>query len=150
MRSLQSGLLLAVLVSVVSGCATSDSGGLPWEFNAPRAYGYAIDLVDVKPAPGTPLTAGEAMDFLAEVKYSLSIRTHGRIFLIFEDENDHMIKRSPMVIRNVDSPGGVVTLKDRITIPTRTKELRLFIPLDPEGFRHTTGEVTIRYPIARR
>lgn len=150
MSSLQRGLVLAVLVSAVSGCVTADRGGLPWEFNAPRAYGYAIDLVDVKPAPGTPLAAGDAMDFLAEVKYSLSIRRHGRIFLIFEDGNDHMIKRSPLVVRNVDSPGGVVTLKDRITVPTHAKELRLFIPLDPEGFRQTTGEVTIRYPIARR
>lgn len=90
------------------------------------------------------------MDFVAEVKYSLSIRSHGRIFLIFENENDHMIEGHPLVLRNVDSPGGEVTLKDRITIPTRSKELRLFIPLDPEGFAHTTGEVTIRYPIAGR
>lgn len=153
MGSVQRGLLFAVLLSAVSGCATPGSyrPDLPWEFNAPRADGYAIDLVDVKPAPGTLLAAGSSVDFFATVKYSLSIADRGRILLIFEDENDHAIDpKRTVVVRPVSSPGGKVTLTGKIVVPTHAKELRLFIPLDPQGFSHTTGEVTIRYPIARR
>jgi hypothetical protein len=153
MGSVQRSLILAVLLSAVSGCATPGSYRpvLPWEFNAPRADGYAIDLVDVKPAPGTPLAAGNSVDFFATVKYSLSITRRGRIFLIFEDENDHMINpKRTVVIQQVSSPSGELTLKGRIAVPIYAKELRLFIPLDPQGFSHTTGEVTIRYPIVRR
>ncbi len=150
---MQRNFLLAVLLFAVSGCATIGNyrPDLPWAFNAPRADGYAIDLVDVKPAPGTPLAAGNSVDFSATVKYSLSVTSRGRVILIFEDQNDHPINpRQTVVIRHVSSPGGELTLRGRITVPTYARELRLFIPLDPQGFSHTTGEVTIRYPIVRR
>lgn len=150
MRSAQRGLLLAILLSAVSSCVAVNRPGLPWEFDAPRAEGYAIDLVDVRPAPGTPLVAGDSVDFVAQVKYSLSIAGHGAIVLVFENENDHSLKpKAPLVNQRVDSPGGEVNLRERITVPTDTKELRLFIPLVPDGLVHTTGEVTIRYPIRR-
>lgn len=148
MGPVQRGLLLAVLASVVSSCASVDSPNLPWAFNAPRADGYAIDLLDVRPAPGTPLTAGDSVEFLAKVKYSLSIANRGTIVLVFEDEKD--AQEAPQVTKRVDSPRGAVTLRDRIIVPTHAKELRLFIPLMPDGLLRTTGEVTIRYPIKQR
>lgn len=150
MGSVQRGLLLAGLVLVVSGSVASCSPVLPWVFNAPRADGYAIDLVDVEPAPGTPLAAGDSVDFLVKVKYSLSIASHGWILLVFEDENNNSATpKRPQVFEKVDSPGGEVTLRERITVPTHAKELRLFVPLRPNGLVRTTGEVTIRYPIKR-
>lgn len=139
------GLLLATLILTVTGCVTANSSGLPWEFNAPRADGYAIDLVDVKPAPGTPLVAGDSVNFSVKVRYSLSITSHGMIVLVFENEKNAL--KASEITRRVNSPGGDVTLKERITVPAHAKELRLFIPLVPEGFVHTTGEVTVRYPI---
>ena len=150
MRSAQLGLLLAFVLSTVSSCVAVDHPGLPWEFNAPRADGYAIDLVDVKPAPGIRLAAGNSVDFVATVKYSLSIASHGAIVLVFEDENDHSATPNARpVSQRVDSPGGEVNLRERITVPADAKELRLFIPFVPDGLTHTTGEVTVRYPITR-
>jgi hypothetical protein len=43
-----------------------------------------------------------------------------------------------------------VTLTDTIAVPRRAKELRLFIPLVPEGIETTYGEVVIRYPIRKK
>lgn len=150
MGPVQRGLVIGFLAFAVSVSVAADSSGLPWVFNAPRAEGYTIDLVSVKPAPGTALDAGQPVDFLVKVKYSLLIASHGTIILVFEDENDHSAKpKGPQIAQKVDSPSGEVTLKDTITVPTHAKELRLFVPLVPDGISHTTGEVTIRYPIRR-
>jgi hypothetical protein len=148
MGSPQRRLFLIVLILTASGSVRADNPSLPWAFNAPRADGYAIDLVDVKPAPGTPLAAGHFVDFLVTVRYSLTIANHGTIILVFEDENDHSATpKGPQLMQKVDGPGGEVTLREGITVPTHAKELRLFVPLVPDGITHTTGEATIRYPI---
>lgn len=42
------------------------------------------------------------------------------------------------------------TLTDTVTVPKRAKELRLFVPLVPDGLSETSGEVTIRYPIKKK
>jgi hypothetical protein len=124
---------------------------LSWAFNAPRGAGYAIDLVDVQPAPGMPLVAGESVDFTIRVKYSLTTAQHGLVVLVFQDEENRSAKpNGPQVRVGVDSPGGEVTLSDRVTVPEQANELRLFVPLMPDGLRNTTGEVTIRYPIKKR
>lgn len=145
MGFLRRGLPLAALLSIISGCAATDNPRLPWAFNAPRAEGYAIDLVNVKPAPGTPLAAGTLVEFLVKVNYSLSVASRGTIVLVFENEKNKV--KAPEITRRVASPAGEVTLRERITVPDDAKELRLFIPLVPQNAVHTTGEVTIRYPI---
>lgn len=143
MSRLEHYLLVAVLALTVSACTPV------WEFNGPRGHGYTIDLVDVRPTPGTPLAPGTSVDFVAKARYSLSVTPHGRVALIFEDANDQVIKRPP-VWQKVDGPRGEVTLRDTITVPTDTKQLHVFIPLAPDGFSNGTGEVTILYPIERK
>ena len=142
-------LRLCVLLAAVSGPLAADD--LPWLFNAPRADGYTIDLVDIQPAPGTSLIAGDSVEFTVKVKYAMSIASHGSIVLVFQDEKTRSAKSTGrQVHQRVDSPGGEATLSDSITVPLGGKELRLFIPLVPDGLTHTTGEVTIRYPIKKR
>jgi hypothetical protein len=36
-----------------------------------------------------------------------------------------------------------------VSIPVDARELRLFVPLVPEGLTNTKGEVTIRYPVRK-
>ena len=50
----------------------------------------------------------------------------------------------------VSEPEGSVTLTDTVVVPKRAKELRLFVPLIPEGLQETHGEVTIRYPVKKK
>ena len=160
--TLRVGLILA-LAPCVAACATSAGPSQthaapsthepeqPWAFNAPRADGYAIDLVNVQPAPGTPLSAGDSVDFTIQVKYSMTAAQHGTIVLVFQDEKTgSATPNRPQVMLRVDSPGSEVTLSDRVTVPEHAKELRLFVPLMPDGLRSTTGEVTIRYPIKKQ
>jgi hypothetical protein len=54
------------------------------------------------------------------------------------------------VSQEVSSADGMVSLEQTVTIPARAKELRLFIPLVPDGLIQTTGEVTLRYPIVKK
>lgn len=125
---------------------------LPWAFKARPAEGYAIDLVSVHPAPGTPLVAGTSVEFKITVKYSMTIAKTGSIALIFQDEKDRSAKSedAEFVQMAVSEPEGTMTLTDTVAIPKRAKELRLFVPLFPEGLRETSGEVTIRYPIEKK
>jgi hypothetical protein len=124
---------------------------LPWAFNGTRAEGYSIDLVTVDPAPGTPLVAGSTVEFKITLTYTMSVAKKGSILLVFQDEKDRSAKPGgPMVSQDVTEPTGTVSLVDMITIPKRAKELRLFVPLSPEGMNETSGEVTIRYPIKKK
>lgn len=144
----------AVLASALFLIATQALAGeddLPWAFNAPRAEGYSIDLVSVDPAPGTALLAGTSVEFKITVKYSLSIAKTGTIVLVFQDEKDRSAQPDDdPVVQAVSDPEGSVTLTDTVTVPKRAKELRLFVPLIPEGLQETNGEVTIRYPIRKK
>jgi len=124
---------------------------LPWAFNGTRAEGYSIDLVSVDPAPGTPLVAGSTVEFKITLTYTMSVAKKGTILLVFQDEKNRSAKPDgPMVSQDVTEPTGTVSLVDKIAIPKRAKELRLFVPLSPEGLTETSGEVTIRYPIKKK
>jgi hypothetical protein len=124
---------------------------LPWAFNGIRAEGYSIDLVTVDPQPGTPLVAGSAVEFKITLTYKMTIAKKGTIVLVFQDDKNRRAKvDSPWVSQAVTEPTGTVSLVDTITIPMHAKELRLFVPLEPEGLNETSGEVTIRYPIKKK
>jgi hypothetical protein len=140
--------LLALCLYVFTGALSADPSELPWVFNAPRADGYTIDLIEVQPAPGTPLVGGSAIVFAVKVRYTLSVAQHGSIVLVFQDEQNRPATKT-QVNQHVDKPSGEVSLSERVAIPTDASELRLFIPLVPQGVTHTSGEVTIRYPIRK-
>lgn len=124
---------------------------LPWAFNGIRAEGYSIDLVTVDPAPGAPLVAGSTVEFKITLTYKMTVAKKGTILLVFQDDKDRSTKPDgPMVSQSVTEPTGTVSLVDTVVIPKRAKELRLFVPLAPEGISETYGEVTIRYPIRKK
>ena len=130
--------------------APASADELPWVFNAPPAEGYSIALVSVDPAPGTPLTAGARFHFNATVSYTMSIAKHGMIVLVFQDEKDaNASPTSPQVRYEVNDSAGVASLAGQLTVPRGAKELRVYIPLVPDGLEKTSGEVTIRYPITK-
>jgi len=123
----------------------------PWTFNAPRAEGYSIDLASVSPEPGTLLRAGSRVKFTVNLTYSLSLARSGTVVLVFQDAQNRSAKAGePQVSKTVQGPRGSLTLEDTLVIPQEADELTLFIPLVPEGIARTSGEVIIRYPIARQ
>jgi hypothetical protein len=82
----------------------------------------------------------------------MSISKTGAIVLVFQDEKDRSAKSDDdqVVQAAVSEPEGSVTLTDTVTVPKRAKELRLFVPLIPDGLTETNGEVTIRYPVKKK
>ena len=142
-------VLQLVIFSAYSMTPTApDAGALPWAFNAPRASGYSIALVTVNPAPGTALVSGTVVDFKITVSYTMSIAKRGIIELVFQDEKDAGVSpNDPRAYFEVSESAGVASLANVVTVPSGAKELRVFVPIVPEGLTHTTGEVTIRYPI---
>jgi hypothetical protein len=145
--------LLILLTVALGACSVTpsapDSGALPWTFNAPPGNGYSVTLVSADPRPGTPLVAGALLNFKATVSYTMSASKSGNILLVFQDENNAGIGRDHQAHFEVTQSAGVAALANTVTVPVGAKELRVFIPIVPEGMKSTTGEVTIRYPIVK-
>ena len=146
-QAVVAGALLLFATQLLAG-----EDELPWAFNGTPAEGYSIDLVSVDPAPGTPLPAGTSVEFKITVNYSMSISKTGAIVLVFQDEKNRSAKSddAEVVRAAVSEPQGSVKLTDTVAVPKRAKELRLFVPLIPDGLKETHGEVTIRYPIKKK
>ena len=140
--------LFVALGSTVNASAVDES--LPWAFNAPAAEGYSIALSAVEPAPGTPLARGTKVSFKVSVSYAMSVATHGRIVLVFQNEKNKAVKSdTAQVSQEVSGAAGTAILQQTILVPAGSREVRLFIPLVPDGITDTTGEVTLRYPIVK-
>jgi hypothetical protein len=119
-----------------------------WAFSAPRAEGYTIDLVSVEPRPGAPLLRGASIPFKVTVKYTLDVAPHGSVILVFQDESNTVINgKHGQTTAEVEKGSGAVTLADEVIVPSDANELRLFIPIMPDGITTTTGEITLRYPV---
>lgn len=151
MRGMLGSLLVASVVFM--GASTSRAADeMPWSFNAPRAEGYSIDLVSVEPAPGTPIKVGETVNVKVTVSYKLTATEKGGVVLVFQDEKNRSPKAEgeKQVFQQITGASGTLTLEDKITVPKRAKELRLFVPVMPDGVEETTGEVVIRWPIVKK
>ena len=146
-----SARVVATAALLFAAQALAGDDDLPWAFNGPRSEGYSIDLASIEPAPGTPLLTGTSVEFRITLNYSLSISENGSIILVFQDEKNRSAKPDgTQVVQAVSAPSGSITLTDTVTVPKQAKELRLFVPLVPDGVSETTGEVTIRYPIKKK
>jgi len=141
--------LIALLTSLA--CTANAGDSMPWAFNAPAAEGYSITLGSIEPAPGTPLVRGSEVVITASVTYTLSVANHGVVVLVpQDDENRPVASDGKQVSQAVSGPSGSLVLKQTLTIPRNAKEIRLFIPLVPDGISTTTGEITVRYPVVKK
>jgi hypothetical protein len=122
----QLAIRLAFLFPLCVAQQAMGEDSLPWVFNAPAADGYSIALN--------------------------SIADRGLVVLVLQDEKNQPVSSSDgkSVSQEVAAPEGTLVLKQTLTVPRKAKELRLFIPLVPDGLETTTGEVTIRYPVVKK
>jgi hypothetical protein len=130
----------------MSGAADAPT---PWAFVNGSAKGYSIKLGSASPVPGTPLTVGQTVEFKVSVFYQLSIADKGSVLVVVQDETDKSLltDKQPQS-QSVERGKGTVTLTQSLIVPAGSNEVRLFIPLVPNGLTHTTGELVIRYPVA--
>ncbi len=144
-RQLSSLVLVAVALAGAAGAAKKE--GLPWAFRGEPGKGYQVDFVNVDPEPGTPLEPGSHLKVRVALKYSLKVAEHGVIVMLFEDENDHPLKDVAQVTQRVERGDGELTMTGELTVPSGVKEVRVFVPIVPDGVQNTSGELTIRYPV---
>jgi len=127
----------------------SAGGALPWSFVNGSAKGYSIQLSSASPVPGTRIRVGQTIEFKVTVSYQLSIADEGSIVLVIQDENNKSL--SPGIRQqshSVDRGKGTITLTESFVVPAGTSEVRLFIPLVPQGLTHTDGELVLPYPVS--
>jgi hypothetical protein len=83
------------------------------------------------------------------VSYQLSIADKGSIVLVIQDEsNRNLLTAKPQQSQSVDRGKGTITLTESFLVPTGSSEVRLFVPLVPQGIEHTDGELVLRYPVS--
>lgn len=112
------------------------------------AEGYSIKLESAAPPPGTPLAIGQTVEFKIRISYQLSIADSGAIILVIQDEtNKNLLGDRKQQNQAVSRGKGSITLTDSFVVPAGSKEVRLFIPLVPNGITNTSGELLIRYPV---
>ena len=122
---------------------------MPWAFVNGSAKGYSIKLESASPTPGTPLIAGRTVEFKIRVSYQLSIADSGTIVLVVQGEaNKNLLGDRKQQTQAVTRGKGSMMLTDSLVVPAGSKEVRLFMPLVPNGINHTSGELVVRYPVA--
>lgn len=145
MRQNATLLLVATLGATLAGCATT---GVT---NVGGAQGYSIAFVNATPSPGTPIQPGAVVAFGITVRYDLRLTDKARIVLVFENEkNELLFPGEKQVSLEVVRGSREVTLSHDITVPEGLRELRLFVPLAPEGLSRTSGELLIKYPVRKK
>jgi hypothetical protein len=148
MRPIFRCVVLSVMLS--SGPLALAREPMPWVFRAPPAEGYEITLNSIEPAPGTPLKRGSEVEFVASVTYRMTVANEGVVVLVCQDEKNRPVtEMGKQLVEKVSGSSGAVTLRQRVTIPKKAKEIRVFIPIVPAGLTETTGEITVRYPVVK-
>jgi hypothetical protein len=136
------------LMWVLAFPAVAADGTLPWSFVNGSAKGYAIHLEAASPVPGTPLHVGETIVFKISVSYRLTIAEKGTVIVVLQDDNDKSLSAgTPQQSQTVARGDGTLTLEQSFVVPADVNEVRLFIPLVPDGLTHTDGELVLRYPV---
>jgi hypothetical protein len=139
----------AVLLSVAASIGLAAEGALPWSFVNGSAKGYSIQLVSASPVPGTKMAVGQTVEFKVTVSYQLSIADKGSIVLVVQDENNkNLLAGKPQQSQSVVRGKGSITLTESFVVPAGSDEVRLFIPLVPQGLEQTDGELVLRYPVS--
>jgi hypothetical protein len=140
--------LIAFALLALASSASATEAPMPWAFVNGSGKGYSIKLESASPAPGTPITVGQTVEFKIAVSYQLSIAEKGAILVIVQDETDkNLLADKNQPSQSVDRGKGTVTLTQSLVVPARSGEVRLFIPLVPSGISHTSGELVLRYPV---
>jgi hypothetical protein len=142
------GVPLAFVFIAFASLANAADEPLPWFFVNGSAKGYSIALVSASPAPGTIVGVGQTVQFKITVSYQLSVADKGSILLVVQDEtNKNLLGDRKQQSQSVDRGKGSVTLTDSFVVLAGSSEVRLFIPLVPEGMTNTDGELVVRYPV---
>ena len=85
------------------------------------------------------------------VAYKLTATDKGTIILDLQKaDNTPLMPGRKQVQTTVSRGAGEVTLTDELDVPAGTSLIRVFVPLVPTGYAHTSGEVVIEYRVKKK
>lgn len=141
--------LFLALIPAAAGAQDAADPSTPWATVNGSADGYSIKLESASSTPGTPLTVGQSVEFKIRVSYQLSIADSGVVVLVVQDEaNKNLLGVRKQQSQPATRGHGELTLIENVVVPSGSKEVRLFVPIVPDGITRTSGELMIRYPVA--
>jgi hypothetical protein len=112
--------------------------------------GYSVEYLDASPHPGTPVVEGTVVKFDVKVRYSLMRTDRGHLQLQFADGHGQPLlvgKETAVAIPR--SGSATAEISQEVSIPAQQRDLMLYVFVVPEGERHASGELRIRYSVAR-
>ena len=150
------GLGFLIMLVAITGCASTKPAShtaapdvnTPWAFVNGSAEGYSVKLESASPVPGTRVAVGQTVHFSVVVSYALSIADTGAIALVTQDETNKNLRPGNLPLQPVARGKGTVTMTEDFIVPAGSREIRIFVPLVPNGMTRTDGELLLRYPIA--
>ena len=145
-KQIQFPWFVSALASIVLLAVAA--AGAPASFAEP---GYSIRCISVTPKRGTRLMVGEHVVLTITVAYKLTMTDKGVVALVLQkDDNSLLMPGHKQVQTEVPRGAGEITLKDEFDVPSGIRSVRLFVPLVPQGFTKTSGEVLIEYPVKKK
>jgi hypothetical protein len=129
-----------LLTLLLAGC--TKEGWEVIEGAPPPPPGSKIELVQIQPAPGTVLNAGETVRFRATVRYNVT-SPRGMIQLMAQDAQTKPIARH---VEYVNSGPGIRDLELEIKVPA-SEFLTIYTPLMNQYQGSTSVVTSETYPI---
>ena len=112
-------------------------------------YDYSIRYVSATPKRGTHVRVGDHILLSVTVAYELKVADKGKIALVLQRDDNSSIGPK-QVDAEVSRGSGQITLTSEFDVPARTNVVRVFVPLLPDGYISSSGEVVIEYPVRKK
>jgi len=94
------------------------------------------------------LIVGQHVAVSVTVAYKLAATDKGKIALVVEKSDDsYVTPEHKQIQKEVTRGSGELTLTDEFDVPSGTNLIRLFVPIVPDGYTDTSGEVVVEYPV---
>ncbi|HEV8237803.1 MAG TPA: hypothetical protein VGS57_00370 [Thermoanaerobaculia bacterium] len=133
-------LAVLSLVLLTPACNGHDS---PTE----RSQSDVVTIDGIVPAITTVLRRGTQVTISVTAGYTLSSASEGRLALVLQDQDNHVIGPLPQPEARVVRGQGSVTLSSTLTVPASATMVRVFVPLTPQGATSTSTLATASYTV---
>jgi hypothetical protein len=117
------------IVAIAMGCHRQN----PSESPTASVETGRISISSIERAPGTPLAAGTHAALFATVEYDLTIKEHGAVFMVVQDERGNSLIPGAGPSAPVQHGHGTAQLRYNLRIPEGIKKVIVYFPLGLRG-----------------
>jgi hypothetical protein len=136
-------------ISMACVCLGACGGPSTAPSSPTQAKDSVTSVINMVPAAGTALQAGQTVTFSGTPGYTLASADVGSMIMVIQDQTDRALPASttqPIVV--VHRGSADVTLSETITIPASgVTSVRVFFVLAPAGAATTYASAQVSYPV---